>query len=434
MKSIYAILFLTTLVWACNNIEDAEPAAKNTFIKFYHGPYSYTSVEVERIPDGYAVLGNMTISDDSVVATLIRTDENGNPAGEIQYYPGCTAKSLQVLQNGDQVSGYVILGDSIKVDPNASKVGNILVYATRILLVNTSGTIQSTRTYRDDSQDTSRVLIDYRGNTLTTNENNELIILGNYREDLSRPEKSFVVALDFNLNQQWYKTYDLIDVGQTDYNYVNAKSIHAKQGNLIWASSILKSTGEFSDSYLAIPFVEAESTFKNFSMMGETSSQLFYATDIKPSNGPGYGVVGTRASTDGSNANMFFARVDGFGNFVAESTRYFDGVLSQQNEAIDFTASESQDTGESITSTPDGGFVLAGSTKIGSNSTDIFLIKVNSSGDILWNKILGGSGEETISSIISDSDGNLTISGTNNLGGLSSIFLMKTDSKGELKN
>ena len=439
MKSVYAILLVTTLAWACNNVEDATPANKNTFTKFYHGPYSYTSVEVESVPDGFALLGNMTISDDSVVATLIRTDKDGNQTGDVQYYPGHTAKSLQALVNGESVSGYVILCDSIKVDPNASRVGNILVYLTRILLVNASGTIQTTKRYSDNLKDTSRVLIDYRGNTLTLSDkgtdddsDDEIIILGNFREDLSKPEKSFVTALDFNLVEQWKKEYDLIDAGQTDYNYVNSRSIHARQGNLIWASSILKSTAQFSDSYLAIPFVEEGSTFKNFSQLGETSVQLFQARDIKPSAISGYGIAGTRGNIDGSNANVFFARVDAVGNFIGGSERYFDGVLSMPNEGIEAAESESQDIGESITATPDGGFVLAGSTKIGSNSADIFLVKVDSGGEMVWSRIFGGSGDETVSSILSDDEGNLIISGSNNLGGLSSIFLIKTNSKGQL--
>jgi len=434
MKPIYAILFVATLVWACNNIEDAGPAGKETFVKFYHGPYSYTGVEIESIPDGFAILGNLTVADDSVVATLIRTDKSGNPIEEPSYYPGCTAKALHALIDDlGQLTGYVILGDSIKIDPNANKVGNIEVYKTRILRVNASGAIQAEKIYGDNLQDTSRVLVDFKGNTLTTNADGEIIVLGNYREDLSRPEKSFVVGLDLNLTQNWYKSYDLIDAGQTDYNYVNSRSIHAKGVNLIWATSILKNSGEFADSYLAIPVVEQQSTFRNFSQMGETSSQLFLARDIKPSTITGYGVVGTRGSTDGSNANVFFARVDAAGNFVDESTRYFDGVLSPQREEVTFDQSESQDAGEAIAATPDGGFILAGTTKIGSNSTDIFLIKVDYDGNVIWTKILGGSGEETVSSVICDSDGNLIISGTNNLEGLSSIFLMKTDSEGELK-
>lgn len=434
MKSAGAILFLILLLGACHNMEDASPAGKDTFVKFYHAPYSFTSVEVESIPGGYAILGNMIIANNNVRGALIQTDKNGNQLGDIAYFEGCTAKSLQPIIHAGSLSGYVILGDSIKIDPNASKVGNIEVYKTRILLVNTNGNILAEKKYSDNAHDTARVLIDFKGNSLTTNANNEIIVLGNYREDLARPEKTFVAALDENLVEQWYKTYDLIDAGQIDYNYVNARSIHAKAGNLIWASSILKTTGEFSDSYLAIPYVQEASTFKNFSQLGETSSQLFLVRDIKPSASVGYGVVGTRGNTNGTNTNIFFARVDGAGNFINGSEHYYDGVLSAQNESVAFNQSESMDTGEAIADTPDGGFVLAGSTKIGSNSTDIFLIKVRSNGTVSWTKILGGSGDEMVSSILCDEDGNLIISGTNNLEGLSSIFLIKTDSKGELKN
>jgi hypothetical protein len=70
----------------------------------------------------------------------------------------------------------------------------------------------------------------------------------------------------------------------------------------------------------------------------------------------------------------------------------------------------------------------------GNGGKDILLIKVTSQGEILWNKIIGGAGDETVSTIRETDDGGLLICGSNNVSGLSSIFMIKTDAKGELKD
>jgi hypothetical protein len=73
-------------------------------------------------------------------------------------------------------------------------------------------------------------------------------------------------------------------------------------------------------------------------------------------------------------------------------------------------------------------------TTRGNGGLDIFLVKVDGSGNILWNKIIGGDGDETVNSIREAEDGGLVICGSNNLSGLSSIFLIKTDRNGDLKD
>jgi hypothetical protein len=431
MKSCFYILLGALIISGCNNIEDATPSDNNTFIKFFHGPYNYEGVEVEILPDGYALLGTMKVADDSTVSFLVHTDKRGNQVGDISYFHGTTAKAFEVIYAGEAVSGYLILGDSIKIDPGADKVGNIEIYSTRILKVDNNGNIVKKISYTDNSADTSRVKIDYKGNSLKINQDGDLIVLGTYREDLSKPEKSFIVSLSTDLAFNWFKEYDLLDAGQVDYNYVNSKSVHIRGNNIVWASAILKPTQGFNDSYLAVPYVESESVFNNFSQMGENSSQLFLARDIQPSP-VGYGIVGTRGLTDGTGTNMFFVRVDVQGNFIANSDRYFDGALSKTNVSVEAGNSENLDQGDALTTTDDGGYVLAGSTKSGNDARDIYLVKVNALGEIIWNRVLGGEGDETVGSIREEADGSLVLSGTNDLSGLSSLFLIKLDKNGEL--
>jgi hypothetical protein len=68
----------------------------------------------------------------------------------------------------------------------------------------------------------------------------------------------------------------------------------------------------------------------------------------------------------------------------------------------------------------------------GKGGKDIFLIKIDAFGNVVWNKILGGTGNETVSSIRETADGGLLLCGSNEVSGLSSIFIIKTDKNGEL--
>jgi len=97
---------------------------------------------------------------------------------------------------------------------------------------------------------------------------------------------------------------------------------------------------------------------------------------------------------------------------------------------------KSEDTGDALAATSDGGFILAGTitttTLRGNGDKDILLIKVDAFGNVLWNKLLGGSFAETISTIVETEDKGFLICGTHGFSGLSQIMLIRTDSKGEL--
>ena len=77
-----------------------------------------------------------------------------------------------------------------------------------------------------------------------------------------------------------------------------------------------------------------------------------------------------------------------------------------------------RDTAFSIVQTPDNGFVIAGSSTsnngdlTGNNGgTDGWIVRVDSLGNILWQKNYGGAGAETIKDLVLNSDNTLTAVG-----------------------
>ena len=76
------------------------------------------------------------------------------------------------------------------------------------------------------------------------------------------------------------------------------------------------------------------------------------------------------------------------------------------------------DWASSITQSPDGGFVIAGTTEIDTtniyNILDFWILKLNSEGDSLWTRYYGGSGWDLASSINQTSDGGYIVAGRTN--------------------
>jgi hypothetical protein len=422
---------LLTAFWGCQNIEDAKPANRLTFIRFYEAPHNLYGVTAEPTADGYVILGNELLGNGNQNTILIQANKKGERTGENIVIPGGAGKALKVAADG-----YYVIGDSIKINLESSDISDLVINSARIFKLGPGGNIMR-KIVIADRVNTSG-LTDFFGGAININDNGEIIVLGTFKTaGAASTEKPFLAAFDpADLDTLWIRNYDILD-----RNYVNGKSVHiSSSGRIVWATSLLKENQSFSRSYLGIPYIRENSTFENFSQFGEQTDQQLYPNDIQPyaSPGLGFGIVGTYSTPTGVNKNMFFIRVSEGGNIVDGSERFFDGEMTFSDNVGGADDSQSEDTGDAIISTSDGGYVLAGSMVTtptrGEGGKDIFLVKVDFNGNMIWNKVIGGLGDETVSSIRETADGGLLICGSNNASGLSSIFLMKTDRNGDLKN
>ena len=90
------------------------------------------------------------------------------------------------------------------------------------------------------------------------------------------------------------------------------------------------------------------------------------------------------------------------------------------------------DIGYSVQQTFDGGYIIVGSTKsFGAGNNDVYLIKTNSSGDTLWTKTFGGTGEDYGFSVVQTTDGGLVICGSLQTAFNTDVYLIRTDANGD---
>src|SRR5688572_21016684 len=307
-KFILQIIGLTLLA-ACTNLEDAELSDRKTFIKFFNGPHNFSASGLEMIPGGYAILGSMIVNDTLVISAIIETDDNGNRIGDIHYFPetenGFNSKSFKPIIDNNILTGYVVVGDSVRINPFEDQAANIAIASLKMVLVNSQDFTIDKRYVRTDKRAISPqhpVKVDFFGRTLTVTSDGRIYVLGGLKEGVigqqASPELTQLIEFSSALDSVWSIEYDI-----NDRTFQNSKTLIHQNGKIIWASGLAIEQAGFNTSYVTIPVAEERSTFVNFSQIGQTTNQLFVPGDITTAHNPafGFGVVGTYSiETNGS--------------------------------------------------------------------------------------------------------------------------------------
>ena len=153
-----------------------------------------------------------------------------------------------------------------------------------------------------------------------------------------------------------------------------------------------------------------------FTMFGYNSEGY----SITQTKDEGYAITGYTTAYGAGLADVYVIKLDSDANLVWART--VGGTLA--------------DTGNSIIQTSDGGYVIAGSTNsYGADSADIFVIKLDYTGNVKWTRTIGGIGNDIGKSVVQSKDGGYTIVGcTNSFGaGGYDVYVVKLDSLGNLK-
>ncbi len=134
--------------------------------------------------------------------------------------------------------------------------------------------------------------------------------------------------------------------------------------------------------------------------------------------GGGYIVAGTTQSFGAGGVDFYLIKTNVNGSVVW--TKTFGGA--------------SYDILNSIQQTVDSGYIITGYTySFGAGNEDVYLIKTNANGNLLWSRTFGGTNTEESSSVSQTTDGGYIIIGfTNSFGaGDFDVYLIKTDANGD---
>lgn len=175
--------------------------------------------------------------------------------------------------------------------------------------------------------------------------------------------------------------------------------------------------GEGSDMFLVKTDALGNCTWSRaFGGSGEDVGYFVQQTDDG-----GYIVVGSSNSYAMGGELLWLVKTDGNGSLIWDKT--FGGFVSS-----------SGDGGWSVQQTADGGYIAAGYTQSsGRGRKDLWLVKTDREGSLLWEKSFGGSEDDVGMSVLQSRDGGYIVAGrTASFGqGGDDIWLLKTDSRGK---
>ncbi|MFH1009999.1 MAG: T9SS type A sorting domain-containing protein [bacterium] len=149
---------------------------------------------------------------------------------------------------------------------------------------------------------------------------------------------------------------------------------------------------------------------------GGTSGELCYS--VQETSDGGYILAGSTRSFGAGLDDFWLVKTDANGDSLWSRT--FGGDRSE--------------TCHSVQQTTDGGYILAGnSMSFGPGWLSYWLVKTDANGDSLWSRAYGGDGFQTCYSVHQTSDGGYILAGKSDSFGSDvwDIWLLKTDSNGD---
>jgi hypothetical protein len=176
-------------------------------------------------------------------------------------------------------------------------------------------------------------------------------------------------------------------------------------------------------------------------LIGGTDEEIGYS--IKQTADGGYIVAGQTSSVSGGNItgpgngliDFLVAKLDASGNIT------WNKLLGGSNDDVAF----------SVLQTSDGGYIATGTTssslsgnitQAGYGNGDIWVVKINASGAVVWNKLFGGNGADIAKAVQQTTDGGFIISGyttssasgtvIGNNHGAYDVWVLKLDANGNI--
>ena len=325
-----------------------------------------------------AILGTLTITAQPEISWQ---NNYGSILGDVAYSVD------QTIDGGYVFAGYVLSHNGDVSNHNGQR-------DFWIVKTNSQGTIEWEKTYGGSSYEIAYSIQQTSDNGyivagLTASDDGDITeYFGN--EDI------WVIKLDGSGNLEWQKSY-----GDEDNEKV-LEIVQTTDGGYIMAGNSWINT---SHSDFVVKKIAANGDLEWQNIFGyDNNGSEDYARSIKQTSDGGYIVAGRTLVLEQqlNTSDYWVVKLNSLGNID------WDTRLGGSN--ID----EAWDAQQTI----DGGYIVTGHTFSNDGDVtgnhgmeDIWVVKLNSTGNIQWQKALGGSGHESSTSVIQSNDGNYLIVG-----------------------
>ncbi|MGQ4891468.1 MAG: hypothetical protein ACP6IP_03165 [Candidatus Njordarchaeia archaeon] len=220
------------------------------------------------------------------------------------------------------------------------------------------------------------------------------------------PWQALVTKIDQNGKTIWSKTYG-------EGNFTEAKSIIQAPQNTYIITGKTKSAEDYNAWIMRIDGDGNVIWNKTYGgPADEGGHQIIESAD------GGYVVAASVSIPSSKNFKLWLLKVDENGDLVWNRT---------YGEDLSWSFS--------IVQAADGGYIVAGSIYFNdSRGSDVWLLKVDENGSVVWNRTYGGDGSDKAFSIIQATDGGYVVAGsTSSFGvGKSDVWLFKIDEDGDV--
>lgn len=216
----------------------------------------------------------------------------------------------------------------------------------------------------------------------------------------------YVIKTDANGIEQWRKVY-----GTYDMEHVAKYIQETSDGGFIIAG--YEGVGGKYDAI--VQKLDSSGNLIWSRTFGDTDffDQAFWIEEL--TNG-GYIVTGCTQSYEANNTDVLLIRLNSNGEAIWIKTFGYEGT----------------DIGNCVIETMDNGFIVVGSTDPYMYNPDVWMIKIDGNGNMVWDKKFGGAEWEEVYMIQQTYDNGYIMVGTTASFGVGSndIFLLKTDTMG----
>lgn len=384
MKKII-LLFLLLLVFK-------EVYSQNTFQKTY-GRSGDGGTTLQQTTDGGFIISGNSFNGMYTHIFLIKTNLDGDTLWTKIYgdnFDGFNNEGYSVQQTLD--GGFIVTGFT-----NNFNTGS----AVYLIKTNAIGDTLWTKTYGGGIHDV--------GQSVRQTLDGGCIILGNTSSFGAGSNGIYLIKTESNGNMLWSKTYS------------GAGGFSVQQtfdgGFIITGQTSFGAGGV--DVYLLKTDADGVVLWKR--TFGGTSDDRAFS--VQQTEDRGFILVGETYSFATSGTNVYLIKADEYG--ILSWSKTFGGILGQGAKDVRQTA--------------DKGFIITGhSTGFGAGRSDVYLIKTDISGNLVWSKTFGGIENDQGNSVNQTIDGGYIIAGAtasfNSDSGSyrtrNDVYLIKTDALG----